>query len=147
MQGRALNQKWRNKYRLHKATAALRGIDFLLTFKQWFEIWESSGHMHERGRRKGEYVMARKGDRGAYALGNIKIITQDENSSEKRFTLRKSARKKMSASAKRRDRSAGYSNDHKSAIAAGVARYWDERRKKGLPLRHARSQPLEERSI
>jgi hypothetical protein len=43
-------------------------------------------------------------------------------------------RSRMSLSAKERDRSAGYSESHKAKIAAGVALYWECRRKAGLPL-------------
>lgn len=44
------------------------------------------------------------------------------------------ARASMSAAAKKRDRKAGYSEEHAAAISAGVARYWESRRKLGLPL-------------
>jgi hypothetical protein len=42
------------------------------------------------------------------------------------------ARAAMSAAAKKRNRSAGYSDKHAAAISAGVARYWEKRRKLGL---------------
>ena len=66
----------------HKKGAARGHIPFLLTFEEWLKIWVDSGHMHERGCRKGEYVMARFGDKGPYAIGNVKIITCNENCSD-----------------------------------------------------------------
>jgi hypothetical protein len=62
--------------------ARQRGIEFLLTMEEWVTIWRESGHLHERGRGRGKYVMARYGDQGPYAVGNVKIITHSENCSE-----------------------------------------------------------------
>lgn len=50
------------------------------------------------------------------------------------FTHSIATRSKMSASAKLRDRSVGYSDEHAAAIAAGVTAYWEQRRQQGLPL-------------
>jgi hypothetical protein len=71
-----------HSYNLHKISAKRRGIPFLLTLKQWLRIWNRSGHFHERGRRASEYVMARYEDKGPYAIGNVKIITQSDNGKE-----------------------------------------------------------------
>jgi hypothetical protein len=69
-------------YQSHKNRAALRGIPFLMTFEEWWGVWEQSGHWHERGSLRGQYVMARHGDKGGYEVGNVKIITSEENSRE-----------------------------------------------------------------
>lgn len=66
----------------HRGHAASRGVPFLMTFEEWWSIWEQSGHWSERGRRSGQYVMARFGDRGPYAAGNVKIILSEENRAE-----------------------------------------------------------------
>lgn len=71
-----------NEYKVHKSNAAYRGIAFLLTYEEWFQIWQDSGHWFERGRGANKYVMARFGDIGPYAIGNVKIITGAENVSE-----------------------------------------------------------------
>lgn len=71
------------KYSSQKMSAADRGIPFLLTFEQWLQIWQDSGHFQNRGKQKGQYCMTRFGDQGPYALGNVKIIQMEENSSEK----------------------------------------------------------------
>jgi hypothetical protein len=57
----------------------MRGIDWQLTFEQWFGWWLESGHYHERGRLKDQYVMARFGDTGPYSLDNIMCIPNKEN--------------------------------------------------------------------
>ena len=51
-------REWEQKYNQHKYRAERRGIPFELTFKQWLKIWQYSGHLHERGHRQGQYVMA-----------------------------------------------------------------------------------------
>ena len=58
-----------------------RDIEWKLTFAEWWSLWEQSGKWLERGRGSG-YVMARHGDTGPYAVGNIKIISAKENHSE-----------------------------------------------------------------
>lgn len=69
----------RKAFLSHRGNAKARGIPFLLTYDQWLEIWTASGHLHERGRHKGQYVMARFGDVGPYAVGNVEIVTAEEN--------------------------------------------------------------------
>ena len=72
----------RSKYCVHKQCAKRRGIAFELTFEEWLEIWENSGHFDERGRRAHQYQMARHNDLGPYAVGNVKIITTSQNIKE-----------------------------------------------------------------
>lgn len=72
----------KTKYSAHRYDAERRGIEFLLTFEEWVKIWLDSGHFHERGTRKGQYVMARFGDAGPYSVGNVRITTVEENHSE-----------------------------------------------------------------
>jgi hypothetical protein len=80
----------RKKYSAHKGSAKQRGIPFLLTFEQWWQIWQESGHWEERGR----YQMTRPKDEGPYAVGNVKIATGAQNWEESRATRarRKAAR-------------------------------------------------------
>lgn len=73
------NRTLREAYRSHKSRAVSYGIPFLLTFYEWAAIWEESGHLLERGRKKGQYVMARFGDTGPYSTDNVKIITNADN--------------------------------------------------------------------
>lgn len=62
-----------------KAVAKYRGIQFKMSFIEWLAIWDSSGHLHQRGRKKGQYVMARYGDQGPYSFNNVEIITTTQN--------------------------------------------------------------------
>lgn len=67
-------------YRQHKNNSASRGIAFDLTLGQWWAVWQSSGHAHERGRGVGKYCMSRINDSGGYTLGNVHIQPCVENS-------------------------------------------------------------------
>jgi hypothetical protein len=69
-------------YKVHKANAKHRSILFELTFAEWWAIWQASGHWHERGCKKGQYVMARFGDIGPYAAENVKIILATQNTNQ-----------------------------------------------------------------
>jgi hypothetical protein len=70
-------------FQAHRSSSASRGIQFLLTFEEWWEIWQASGHWHERGPGRDKYCMARFGDRGSYAVGNVDIITNRQNAAER----------------------------------------------------------------
>jgi hypothetical protein len=72
-------QEIRNKYSCQKSKAKHRGIDFQLTFEEWWDIWQQSGKWNERGFRKGQYVMSRKNDIGPYAIGNVFIQLSEDN--------------------------------------------------------------------
>lgn len=69
-------------FQKHRAGAKKRGIEFILSFDEWLIFWKQSGKLNSRGRAGHQYCMARFGDKGAYELGNIKIIRQRENLSE-----------------------------------------------------------------
>jgi hypothetical protein len=77
---------------MHKWNAARRGIQFLLTFEEWWSIWQASGCWHERGRGKGKYCMARYRDRGSYEIGNVRVCLNEENRAEYIPTLAYRAR-------------------------------------------------------
>lgn len=65
-------------YRTQRNNAAKRGIKWEFIFKDWWDVWQASGHWHERGRGF-DYVMARHGDVGPYSPSNVYICTQDQN--------------------------------------------------------------------
>jgi|ERR1035437_2882331 hypothetical protein len=69
-------------FRFQKKDAAYRGIPFLFTYEEWVKIWTDSNHAHEKGCHRGQYVMARFGDKGAYEIGNVRIATTEENHAE-----------------------------------------------------------------
>jgi NUMOD3 motif len=72
-------RKLRMDFLTQRASAKDRGIGFDLSYSEWLGIWIASGKLLQRGRRRGQYVMARIGDRGAYRIGNVEIIPHAEN--------------------------------------------------------------------
>lgn len=74
--------KPRDRYNQHKYNATKSGREFRLTFDEWWDIWEKSGHYEDRGRSVGCYCMSRVGDLGAYEVGNVFIQLWTSNSSD-----------------------------------------------------------------
>jgi hypothetical protein len=72
----------RTAYGRHKQRALARNIPFLLTFDEWWDLWEASGKWEQRGGGADSYCMARYGDVGPYAVGNVRICTHRENNAE-----------------------------------------------------------------
>ena len=75
----------RLRYNQHKASAKSRGIEFDLTFDEWWAIWAE--HFNQRGRRSHEMNMCRTRDEGGYSVGNVRIDTSASNQAEKRQTM------------------------------------------------------------
>ncbi len=69
-------------YNLQKSNAKRRNIPFLLTFDEWLAIWLDSGKWEQRGTHSVEYCMARYGDSGPYAIGNVRICANVINKRE-----------------------------------------------------------------
>lgn len=64
-------------YWQHKRSAKTRGIEFLLTPMEWWDIW--APHYHNRGVKIGQKVMCRHKDEGPYATWNVRIDTTSNN--------------------------------------------------------------------
>jgi hypothetical protein len=77
------NPQW-SAFTDQQRKAKHRGIEFLLTFGEWWTIWETSGKWEQRGCRKGQYVMARHGDIGPYQRDNVRICTVSDNYADRR---------------------------------------------------------------
>lgn len=111
----------RNKYSHQRYRAGMRGVEFLLTFEDWMRLW--APYWHNRGNLSGQFVMARKGDKGAYKLGNVEIKTQNENARDRK-TNRSGARGQIVGTSKLKDkdipriRSALARKEPKTQIAA-----------------------------
>lgn len=60
-----------------------RGVEFRMSFEDWRDWWLASGHVDERGKLRGQWVMARRFDAGAYELGNIECKRAEDNVSER----------------------------------------------------------------
>lgn len=130
----------RQQYALQKFHSGQRHIPFKLTFEQWWSIWQQSGHWHERGRKRGEYVMARYGDRGSYVAGNVKIITNEENLAEQIHHKHSAeTRAKMSASHIGRR----FSAEHRARLSAAARnRSAEHRAKLGAAARNRSAETL-----
>ena len=74
--------KAKQQYHNHKHRAKRKGIGFEMTFDEWYNIWINSGHYHEKGTKRGQYVMSRYNDIGPYKVGNVYIQTVGENTKE-----------------------------------------------------------------
>ena len=69
-------------FREQRNNAKHRGIEWKLSYKQWLDWWNETGHFDSRGRSKGGFCMSRIGDSGPYSLENIECKTIAENSRE-----------------------------------------------------------------
>lgn len=76
---RTPEQEARRAFQYQRKSADRRGIGWQLSFEQWWRIWSESGKWEVRGKTKGCYVMARPGDKGPYAVGNVYITTHSDN--------------------------------------------------------------------
>lgn len=77
-------QSARGKFAQHKKNAKARGVPFEMTYDEWLDVWIASGHFDERHNKTAEgFVMARNGDRGAYADGNVSIVPLRINTAER----------------------------------------------------------------
>ncbi len=86
----------RKAYKTHKNNAASRDIIWRFTYISWWKKWCKSGYWGERGRCRGQYQMARFGDKGPYSPDNVRICTVEENHKEATHKLSKKARAKIS---------------------------------------------------
>lgn len=77
--GRSSDPFW-VAYSTQRKNAKKRDIEFSISFADWKALWLDSGKWEVRGRAKGQYVMCRVGDVGPYAIGNVVIDTNAENS-------------------------------------------------------------------
>lgn len=69
----------RGRYRKQKEHSVRRGVEFKLSFEEWWKIWEDSGKYFFRGVGKGKYCMCRNKDTGAYEVGNVYIDSTTNN--------------------------------------------------------------------
>lgn len=75
-------QKAKSKYHAAKDCAEFRNIPWNFTFDTWYQWWQDTGHWHERGSRKNQYVMSRHNDVGPYSVENVFCQTQSANARE-----------------------------------------------------------------
>jgi hypothetical protein len=76
-------RKAKDQFFNQRCAARYRRIKWKMTFEEWWKIWSDSGHWEKRGRRVGQYVMARFGDKGPYSVENVKIMRAEANIQER----------------------------------------------------------------
>lgn len=67
------------RYKNQRNAAMYRQIPWEMTFEQWLSVWRESGKWEQRGKGRGGYCMARRGDTGPYSVENVYITTCDDN--------------------------------------------------------------------
>ena len=65
-------------YATQRSGANERGIEWDITFDEWWGIWRPYYHM--RGQGANDLCMAREGDTGPYKVGNVYLTTKLGNS-------------------------------------------------------------------
>jgi len=66
-------------YTQQKSNAKQRGVEFLMTYEEWKQVWLDSGKWELRGKGIGKYCMCRYNDEGPYAIGNVFIDLSSSN--------------------------------------------------------------------
>lgn len=72
-------------YNGHKARARRIGSPMMFSLSEWCAWWErhlGPDWLKKRGKRLGQYVMARHGDTGPYHPDNVKCILHSDNTKE-----------------------------------------------------------------
>lgn len=75
------NNPERFAYNRQKSQATARGIDFLFTFQEWWDMWEP--YWEQRGCGSLDMQMCRDGDTGPYSKDNCRIDTHANNCAER----------------------------------------------------------------
>jgi len=83
---RRYNVTPKGRYKQHKAKSKQRGIAFLLTFDEWWDIWYTSKKWPLRGNLPGQFAMCRLDDAGPYAVGNVYIGEVRRNVRDRNFS-------------------------------------------------------------
>ncbi len=77
-----------DRYLAQAAHCRTRGIPFEFGPLEWIAWWEEHlgpDWLQKRGRKRGQYVMARLGDKGPYSPINVKCILSEDNCSERKI--------------------------------------------------------------
>ncbi len=72
----------RGKYDTHRQNAKKRKIPFLISFEEWWDLWQQSGKWPLRGKRSDQYQMCRYNDLGPYHKDNVYIASSFDNTKE-----------------------------------------------------------------
>jgi hypothetical protein len=115
---------YKHKYGVQKFGAKKRGLDFHFTYEEWLDWWGED--IENRGRGKGQLVMARYGDVGPYHPDNVFKNTAEQNVREAQTGIPKSeeANAKRSAALKGRPQS----DEHRAKKGAARKAYYAKKK-------------------
>ena len=65
----------RRAFFIARANADRRGVEWQISLREWWDWWQTDNRWANRGRAASKFVMARTGDVGPYAIGNIYCTT------------------------------------------------------------------------
>ena len=71
---------YKQKYQIQRNSALVRNIEWHFTYESWLAWWGDD--IVNRGRKRGQLVMARYKDRGPYHPDNVRKATCSENLTE-----------------------------------------------------------------
>jgi len=132
-----LYMRWSNK----RVNAAKSGITFSLTYRQFCRLVRNKNLVSSYlGFHKGskKYVLARVRDRGAYAYGNCRFITQLENSKEKKQTVRAKLASRKNARIMNEANRKTSPEERSRRIVEGMTEYNSMRRERKVKKKKAR---------
>src|ERR1035437_6539679 len=72
-------RRLKRRFLTQRANGKSRDIVWRLSFDQWCAWWIETGHIDERGRERGQWVMARPFDSGPYEIGNLVCLRAENN--------------------------------------------------------------------
>src|SRR5258706_9221221 len=61
------------QYLTHKRDALRKGVAYDISFEDWKDMWNSSGHFQDKGSKTGQYTMVRLDKTKPFTFGNIEI--------------------------------------------------------------------------
>lgn len=74
-----VTRRLKRRFVQQRANAKNRGISWQLSFDEWRDWWLATGHVDQRGRQRGQWVMGRPYDSGPYVLGNLLCLRAEDN--------------------------------------------------------------------
>jgi hypothetical protein len=99
-------------WRSQRHSAKRRGIPFKFGLFEWHCWWNRElialGSDARRGNRRGQYMMARFGDAGAYEHGNVYAATPAQNSNDIPGDVREAMTRRATETRKERGKPRGY---------------------------------------
>lgn len=129
----------RYAYSIQIMHARKRGIKMLFSFEEWCEWWEhhlGPNWMTKRGPKRGQYVMARNGDKGHYQIDNVRCILATDNIQEMKRRGGLYCRHKLTLAQVRQIRTAKYGTLTSLAKQFGIHKSTISNIRSGISWKH-----------